>query len=284
MKNIELETVAFDWLTVTSFDYQFYKFWSEELKSWKEEKREAKMMQYLGFEKELSAGRMRLMVGSQKDREHYVLHLTSGLAELYTWAVVTQHKQGMCRVTRADLQVTITLPKKWNQVKFFTSMHERGIASFVESKDRKTGLRTETVGVGSRQSDRYKRMYTKVAGKGLLLRFEVEFKGDRANAVMRAVSKDETKKREILLHELLMLKSPAAEAAFYNAIDAPSAYRVTVKNLTSAGKTNTWLLDSCLPVLVRQLTDHDEDGSLWDAYIGQLSRVAREHGYQLGDC
>lgn len=274
-----------DWITATSYDYNFYKFWAKEVRDWEGEKKEAKLMQYLGMEVEAKGGTIRLMVGTQRDREHYMLHLTSSVADVYLSDVTNQIQQGFVSVTRCDIQITIPKPKSWSQMEFFKAQYERSKVTWIDSKDKRSGKMLETVGIGSRTSDRYVRMYTKLGAGELYLRFEVEFKGDRAKAVMREILRRDEGKKEILLHELLKLKSKRAESAFYMAIGAHNPFRVKVQKLTSASKTNRWLVETVLPVLIRQLSDHDDDGSLWDAYHNELLRAGRMNGidYLGGD-
>lgn len=277
--SINLGRVEVDWITATSFDHNFYKHWKKELSSWERKKDDVKLMQYLGESVELDNGTMRLLSGLQKGRNHYMLHLTGGLSQTYLTDVQNQYKQGFLTVKRMDVQITIKKPKAWSQLAFFEAMHGRSAVGWADSKDKRTGERTETVYIGSRKSDRFKRVYTKVSDSGMLLRFEVEFKGHRAQSAFKYASLKKRGLNEILLHELLSLKSSAAESAFYTEIDSDSPYRVRVIRDTSRDRTAAWLSETCLPSAVQYMSDSRADGEMWKTFVDSLMQVGRDKGY-----
>ena len=103
------------------------------------------------------------------------------------------------------------------------------------------------------------------------MRFEVEYKGKRARAVVNALLQD-TSKKAILYGELTRLP------------DAPELMRLFGKILTTQpfytrvvrepGGTERWLKEKVLPSLDRYLASHDEDAF----HMAQLfMRVILDH-------
>lgn len=275
---LTLNSVKCDWITATSFDYRFYQFWAKRAEKVEGERRESKLMQYLGFEKAGVSGTTRVLVGRQNGREHYMVQVTGEAADAAMADVGRQYSQGFASVTRIDIQCTTRQPEGWVAKDLFNEVGKWKRVSYVESVDRASKKILATVGVGARASDRYVRVYTKMADSGPLLRFEVEFKGSRARAAMRYMVKLNTRMKDILLHEVLNTKSKILQRVFYVPIDSDSPVRVRVIGRTDAEKTNRWLVDSVLSTLVRQLSDHDSDGELWGAYFDALDRMCRHTG------
>lgn len=271
--SIEVNKAKCDWITATSYERNFKRHWVRQMDSWKGELSQRKLMQYDGEEVETEGGMIRVLSGRQSGREHYMIQITSALADVYLKDVTNQVEQGIASLTRMDLQVTVRKPKDWSQFDFLVEMKESGrsLVSWVESIEKKGGHMLQTVGIGSRKSDRYLRVYTKPSEEGLLLRFEVEYKGERARAAMRAMRGDRGVMSQILRYEVERLKTGLTT------LGEAKGVRVRVKKMTSVEKTVRWLIVDCLPVMERHLNDHDSTGVLRDAIQRMIDRVDRQN-------
>lgn len=261
---IHLNTVQFDWFTVTSFEYEFYKFWEVQQKKLAAEMSDFRMQQYLGMTASSPMGQMNLGVAMQHDRENYILQITGELAHVYRMHVMRQYGQGHVNVTRADVQITINRPKSYDAVKFLAAMdRKRGTVKLEKSQDRDFG-QLYSVNINSRTGTRYYRVYEKpVSNEVLGLRFEVEFKREMAKAVLRELrAGGDVAIRGVLLHELQRLKSRRMESYFAIPIDVRNPVRVKADIKRSEDKTVDWLLNQCLPALRRIVSEHDRDGEV----------------------
>src|SRR3990172_9928839 len=125
MTYIDLYQSAIDWFTITSFEQEFYNYWDNRLAP-AEEEREVKRQQYIGTTYKLDRGTAYLGVAFQKGIQHYMLRLTGGSAEDCKDAVYAQLRQRFVECTRIDLQVTVPMPKTWNQFELLQRMNAKG--------------------------------------------------------------------------------------------------------------------------------------------------------------
>jgi len=123
---IEYNTVAVDWLTLTSFDPKFYAFWAQQLDQMSDEKKDVKWKQYLGQEVNITSGMVKLMSGEQNGRPHCIVWVSGSLANVLMEKAMEQVANGLCECKRIDLQVTTPYPKGWEQFRLLTQLKEVG--------------------------------------------------------------------------------------------------------------------------------------------------------------
>lgn len=274
-----------DWLTVTSFDLNFLSYWKSRMAEREGELLHHKIKQYDAVARTIGTGVMRISEGIQGAHEHYMLHLTGAVAEEYLEQVIAQVNQGFATVTRIDIQVTVPRPQGWNQFETLIQIRKNSkkIVRWIESRDYETKEEMSSIYVGAKTSDRFGRIYVKKSDSGMLLRFEAQFGQERAKAVMRQISADRAYKGRILKHEISLTSHREVIDLFTEPLSGLSAYKVRVKKLTSVEKTNQWLISLVFPVIRRQLNDHDNDGTLWDALCRLLEDVSRDARERNGE-
>lgn len=181
--DIILNTPMCDYMTLTTFDPNAAK----QARQWLftsgvagELVREgAKQMQYTGYQFENGflgageqAGMMHNMLRVTGVNAHYALRQLVGTLDCSAWAA-----------RRLDFQITIKQPMGWSARLFADKVYKsdtRGrVVQLIENLE--SGL--DTVYIGSRTSYRFARYYVKSASGGLLLRYEVELKRERAETL-----------------------------------------------------------------------------------------------------
>jgi len=162
------------------------------------------------------------------------------------------------RATRIDLQITIEEPPEWEQIRFFNRMKRAGKRpGYIESKGAR--VRTlATVYVGQRSSQRIARIYEKeTAGGGVLLRFEGEYKGDKAAAVAEALAKHTP--AEMILSHIQSLHDEKLSLAF-----EPPLSGIVPHNARPAAraesKTEAWLTTQVMAAFRRVINTHSGGG------------------------
>jgi len=262
-----LYSALLDWLTVTSFEDEFFKYWEKRLNKRVSEidVKESKVLQYDGYMHALPGGTAFLGTAVQKGTFHYMLRLSGYAAEEHKEPVYSQVRQGYAKATRVDLQVTVEKPGKWSQWDLLCRLKDAGrTTGWVESKS--FGDAYETVYVGSRKSERFTRIYVKKSGKTMLLRYETEYKGRRARAVLKALARTETPAR-FLRHELHKTTRDTKLAELYESCLAgakPLNIKLSVES--SVEKTEGWLIGQVLPAFTRHINDHAASGRALAAF------------------
>lgn len=268
-----LYTTCFDWITATSFDDNFHAFWWEKLKD-NDEKTEAKVMQYHGYHFPLENGSAFLGTADQHGRSHYMLRLSGYEAEQNKLPILLQFRQGFVKITRVDFQVTIPKPADWSQWDLHVRLKERGrLTNWIESKIYGKGF--QTVYVGSRSSNRFARIYLKESGEGdILLRFEMEYKGQRANAIVKRLAHDGELPDEYLRHELqTTFKDEPLSLLFEPCLSGIRPANVRLKVASSAEKREKWLLGQVLPAFTKHINSHEASGRVLEEFKKAIERT-----------
>lgn len=257
----EVNRPALDYLTLTSFNPRAMRAMFEWHEAMTDNHKDAKRMQYVGRMAHDRYGSAFLGVAEQKSMTHSMLQVSGLLAET-AWTEMKQFVlAGQCKVTRLDLQVTVDYPRDvWSQSdladEIRAEMPNRSI-SYVESRSGPQKSKLATVYVGSRQSDRLYRIYEKLGmADEVLLRFEVEYKGQRAVATANALLADATIKG-LLWHEVLLLPDVYNMRRIFGKVLETSPYAVRV--VRDSGNTEEWLKTSVLPALDRYLNQHESN-------------------------
>lgn len=185
---------AIDWLTCTTFgedDYRTLRGLAYSLTGGKTS--EGNYLQYAGEQdRGYFAG-----VAQQNGRPHYLVRASGALA--HELAMLTHEYRGTfprARATRLDVQVTVPVGTGPRLADIALKL-ERGELGKYPGRGRPPKLTTirgenekDTIYIGSRESERFLRIYAKeVAGENYL-RFEVEYKGQQARKAWAGVLKE----------------------------------------------------------------------------------------------
>jgi len=178
------------------------------------------------------------------------------------------------RITRLDLQITIEEPEEWEQIRFFNRMKRAAKRpGYIESKGARTRT-LATVYVGQRSSQRIARIYEKeTAGGAKLLRFEGEYKGDKAAAVADALAKHTP--AEMILSHIQSLHDEKLSLVFESPLSGivPHNARPTVR---AESKTEAWLTTQVMAAFRRVINTHS-GGGRWVAE--SFMEALRDAGY-----
>lgn len=280
-REVRLDGVYLDWLTVTTWENDAWRWWSENMtpigegmESW----REARRMQFDGYEMpspSINGGT--LFIGTSP--QNLCMMVFSGAAADDFGLPLLREWRGEGRqynVSRIDIQVTRKTPRSDSLWRLFNRAKLAGkTASFIDSG--KPGDKVATVGMYARKGERYVRVYEKrIDGdsENVLTRFEVEYKQKRATATANAIISSPDDKSAILRNEVLRLSDKWLDSLFGDIADHTVA--VKVKVVKGDDKKKKWLLEQVLPAFAEYVADHDGDGVVAEAFIGIISK-ARGH-------
>ena len=261
-----------DWLTITSWTTEPIQRLSKELVAIADQHKEEiapwKWKQYEGHIVSCPLGSIFVGTGYQKQGWHGIVRISGELADELWSLVANMVKEQPIRITRLDVQMTVTEPDGWSQWRLFNRCKDAGHSMrWEDSVDRNCG-ELATVYIGSRYSQRMTRVYEKPTKEGAkLLRFETEYKADRAHANARSLARGKATLSQYLKHEMQKVVGDEQLAAIYaNQLEGikPHTERIRVK--TGDDKTRAWLLHDVLPVFTRIINSHGEGQEIIDAY------------------
>lgn len=159
---------------------------------------------------------------------------------------------------RLDVQVTLPAPHDTPRKLFHQLTPKR-----VWIHGRVRGVRIianhdkmDTCYIGSRASDRVIRVYSKGRPDAELVRFEVEYKGKRADNAAMALYAEEIDVGDLVVGEIKMLPPVPALKPFTDWAENRSAWVPEVER----GQPSDWWVwfhRTCWPALVKGLNDHD---------------------------
>lgn len=265
---IVVKAPAVDWLTLTSYDRSAHAAVWQVLAvcvTGQAEPADGKRMQYVGrqgdgwFHGDAMQGKKR----------HYMTQVSGALADEFMrrWRMVVEWRD-VVQCSRLDMQITVpddgavSIPALGVQLRESApaAWGGRGVrpsVSFISNDDGR-----DTLYIGSRQSDRYTRIYVKEVGVDRWLRYEVECKGDlAASAYAAALSGHRTALGKALASELGRLPA-AARATLFRFTVALSFLpeRLLVPGAKSdAERTFRWLNEVVLPSLAKVKGGIDSD-------------------------
>lgn len=249
-----------DWLTLTTFYHEALLWWLYDGFAPESSRREEKRMQYSGS----ATQNLFWGTGVQNGDQHAMLQASGEIADRVLWLA----NDDRLRCTRIDLQVTIDLPKGFSSRDLYDGLVHRDAdwdgrrkaISIVQSGD---GL--DTVYIGSRKSDMLMRIYVKpdAAGYASYIRFECEYKGDKADGVYKSIVGGTHTIANILSFELQRL--PALEfglsTLFWEPLRA-TGKMPSPKTVPGQSDTIDWLLRQVEPAVIRLLHDHEHGGRM----------------------
>lgn len=249
---LQINRPMLDYLRLTKFSPTRIKEWETLFAHIDTPAEEARFLQYRG----IRAGGLFFGDARQRSRRHWLLDISGSLSD----ALFRRARIDDCKCTRIDLQVTIDLPHGFDARRLYDELEnaewhgrKRNVA-LVQSGD---GF--DTIYIGSRTSERFFRIYVKEDGKGRkLLRFETEYKSDKAEAMWRSIDWMPGRVSSHLKHEiesLPRLKIRAlyalAEACGTNSLSPPPETR------ENGGSTWRWLRGDVDKAVRRLMRDHD---------------------------
>lgn len=176
-----------------------------------QDRRETRWLDYKGFGNKSNtafAGQGTIKSGRRKGQWHSVAHLSGEQSNM----LLQYHFPDEIYCTRIDLQVTVRCPEKYDAYKFHQDLEDEEIDW--PARRRKPLLikgpkgEGDSVYIGSRDSDKYIRVYEKFneAGKRFL-RLEVEYKRQRARNTYEYITarRQDTAIAFLLMSELDLL-------------------------------------------------------------------------------
>lgn len=254
-----LNQVSLDYLTLTSFNPLFYLFARDYLEQHHDKKDgERHRMQYTGALYHSARGTAFLGTGSQKGEDHHLLQI-SGLLADDLWTPMSKFlRGGTARATRIDVQMTVEYQREhWDAhlwAERLREWHPNMSVSSIESQSGPAGSKLATIYFGSRQSNRFVRLYEKMGlGEDVYLRFEVEYKGERARAVA-AHMLAEGEVKSVFQSEVERTKAKPIISLFDTTVKGRD-----IEVIKPEPATLKWLREQVAPALFRVLNDDNID-------------------------
>lgn len=252
---MRLNSAMCDYIRMTSYrtkDFdQMWRIWSFFFP--RIEVKEANWMQYSGYRSDHGF----IGDGMQAHEPHYLMEISGAIAheahkDIVRWGWLDVN------CTRLDLQVTIDIDRDYSARLLYDRLsgnvpHGRK-CQLIQNDD---GMDTVYIGSRKTKNGRITRVYVKEYAVGLALRFETEFKGQHAKEHFTNL-RNGWPIEAILLLELESLGDLEFWPldAFYG-LCAPGIPAPAPRRVESANPTLQWLLNTCEPVILRMLNDHD---------------------------
>lgn len=196
---IELDKPMFDFITMTTWDYPNYPWVLEAVKKQFGKADDGKFLQYDG--QYMAGNSVFVGAGEIDDKFHGIVRVSGYRADKAKWLLRTTGEK--YRATRVDFQITVACDRinMVNVGGIMRSLSRRKIGLIV------SGERDGSIYIGSRKSSKLIRIYIKfLEGGKLALRFEVEYKGKRAEKLGRMTPFTESETRRfiagVLINEL----------------------------------------------------------------------------------
>jgi hypothetical protein len=211
-------------------------------------------MQYQGHCQILPDGSIFWGVGQQQGNDHFLMQASGSAADrVARWLMVNEERSDF-NITRLDLQLTVPIPSWFNARHFLDALRvgdwkgRRRKATMIDNYG------DDTVYIGSRQSDKFCRVYVKEED---FLRLEFEYKKGKADAVYWMLKRHGIEKAGAgLLHgEVLQLpEHPVTELFLENLSNYEKMIAITEKRPSSRFR---WFVKQCAPAIQTLLRDHD---------------------------
>lgn len=247
-----------DYLRLATWNSAHYAYMASELmRVWTWEYRPGKWQQYTGHR----ARSFFMGTGEQDKRRHHVVHASGSLAERMRKSFM--QFDGLYG-TRADIQMTILKPEWVCLAKLHKNMGAKN-TTLISSEE------NSTLYIGSRESDKFARLYEKPLRDKMFLRMEFELKGKMAAGAWNAILAGETVGG---IYKRLLIKSKLPDAfkrLFENSSDTATDKALRAEIEHDNQKTLKWImsLDNCMR---RHINNHE----IGDA-VADIVRSWAEH-------
>lgn len=232
-----------DYLRLATWNTAHYAYMSSQImKVWSWDYRPGKWLQYTGHR----APQFFMGSGEQDKRRHHVISASGSLAERMRKSFM---KLDGFYATRIDIQMTIEKPAWVGLAKLHKSLGKKK-TTLISSED------NDSLYFGSRESDKFARLYEKPLGEKMFLRMEFELKGKVASAVWNAILGGESVGN---IYKRLLIKSilpTRFQALFDNADDTATDRALRAEIDHDNAKTLKWImsLDACMR---RHINNHE---------------------------
>lgn len=243
---------AIDWLTLTTFSLQNAKILDDIMQEivGEVETKEARLLQYDG----VRGDGFFVGSGNQHGKTHYMFRFSGDLADTIMFNGLIPPMD----CSRIDLQ--LTLPIKDDTYELFRSAEKaankgrRKVNAIISSDG------FCTLYIGSRDSEKFYRVYVKECNKVRYLRFEVEYKNKNgmAGTAYRQIRKDPTKATGLLAGEIKTLPDHPLFMPLKNHIVAVTgdimAYEERIQDDNA---TMRWIARQVIPAWKRIMGNED---------------------------
>lgn len=232
-----------DYLRLATWNTTHYTYMASEImRVWSWDYQPGKWLQYTGHR----APQYFMGSGEQNGRRHHVVSASGGLAERMRKSLMLL--DGFYS-TRLDIQMTVKKPEWVNLAKLHKSLGKKR-TTLISSEE------NDTLYFGSRESDKFARLYEKPLGDKMYLRMEFELKGKMASGSWNAILAGENVGA---IYARLLIKSilPSKfKAMFENADDTATDKALRAEIEHDNTKTLNWIksLDSAM---LRHMNNHE---------------------------
>lgn len=267
MTEILVNTVAYDWFTVVSNDDDFYSYWRDKQKGLECGDMSTGERWLKRFDGDvMRTGIGSLFVGSRREPVGYlhVAVITGWLADMLKTAVVESLDIHNAWLTRVDIQATV----KKGEFDMFGALVrlEKNRKRPELHGDRENG---RTIYIGSRRSERFARLYEKLAGKDRYLRLEFQFSGQQARSYGRSLRQETITPEASFRGAVQQIKDSVIEAMYLPIVEGYDPQLPRVAQVET--KTDSWLCDTVYPVVMRRLMAHDGAPRVRELFGGLLN-------------
>ena len=232
-----------DYLRLATWNSAHYAYMASELmRVWSWEYRPGRWQQYTGHR----APSFFMGTGEQDKRRHHVVHASGSLAERMRKSFMLF--DGLYG-TRLDLQMTILEPAWVDLAKLHKNLGKKKTTLHSSEEN-------DTLYIGSRESDKFARLYEKPLGEKMFLRMEFELKGRMAAGAWNAILAGETVGG---IYKRLLIKSILPDAfkrLFENASDTATDKALRAEILHDSAKTLKWV-QSLDAAMRRHMNNHE---------------------------
>lgn len=269
---LTLDTPMLDWLTFTGLAHmdiiKAFNDWLDSRGDYRSTNSK-KWQQFRGDEYHFDSGSAFGGMAEIERQDWHAVYVAGELSQSILFYMSPLLERGVVKCKRVDIQTTVIQPGDWGQINFLNRMHAKGKKTeMAQDFDRASGKNLMTVAVGSRTSESYMRVYQKLTDSGdYLLRLEGEYKGGKAEAIIRDMSSHAPS--TMLLHHMQKMKDEKIERVFSNSFHGVSPHWAK-PTVTTRNKKKQWLLSSCLPAFEDFLNSHDSDGEVQAAFLAVL--------------
>lgn len=265
-------TPSIDWLTVTTLDVAAAMALRDRMSEGARLLPERQRMQYRGATAVSARGTVFLGAYDGAGGAHWLCQ-ASGLCadDVYSWlGPAIARRVSPWKVTRLDIQLTVDYdPGEWKQRELFYRLNRRGTVctDFVESWSGNQTYKLATVYYGKRGSDRVVRIYEKEGlGEDRYLRFEVEFKAERARYAARVLGSGiGPSKGAILKAEIERVADAPLSDAFLPPLNGEKAAHVRAIKTPDDG--SAWIMSTCMPKLTKYMAEYGSMNEVGDALL-----------------
>lgn len=265
--SVRVNSVAMDWVTLTTWSYREFIRLQEAFKDTitHTKAQTSSKMQYTGWRATANGGGVFFGQAEQRGHSHCMAEFSGSLSDDVFCKILLDNDfigEDGFRCTRVDLQRTLDI-ENWtakDQFELMGKLKDRGLTvGWASSKDREYG-ELATVYIGSRRSGRFIRLYQKVVGGSVWLRFEVVFKkaGGSDSLLRRACEHSPAYSLSSAYSGAIVAvagSSMIEDRPFKDFLVPANPQLPDVHRQDS--KTHKWLIETVLPTFKRFVSQHD---------------------------